>query len=182
MTLRTLFLGALGALALPLALAGCGPADTGGDMTVLTVTGAIGAPDREALNPDTDRYFAWAGFDFDDGRNFSRRELAGLPRHQIHINTDVAPAGAYEGPLLADVLDLAGADWTRDAVYAHALDGYASAIPLGPARQDGAILALTRNGEPLPLGGEGPLYVVFPEDAGADPGWYVWGLVLLSVE
>ena len=163
-------------------LASCGQRTDAPDMDMLTIAGAIGDPDRGAFDATADRYFAWLNADFPAARGLTRDELAALGQHTVAVaRDDAAPQGEYSGPLLTDVLELAGAEQAPEIV-ATALDGYSAAIPMDAAREAGAIVAIVRDGAPLPLGGPGPSVIIFPDAAAADPAWYVWGLVLISVE
>lgn len=176
MTRRALF------AALALLCAACGPREVDDSMALLTVSGAVEGVNRPAFDAASDRYFAWLGVDFPRARAFTRADLLGLPQHRLHVMSDAAPAGTYEGPRLADVLDLAEPEPGATQLLAYALDGYSAAIPLADARRSDAVVALVRDGAPLPLGGLGPAIIVFPDESGANPDWYVWGLVLISVE
>lgn len=174
-------IGGLCALAL-VVLSACAPGGDRDEMVVLTVAGAVEAPNRDGFDPETDRYLAWLGADFSAARTFTRMELARLPQTTLHTLSEALPAGAWEGPLLADVLERAQARADAQTVVARAMDGYSALIPIAEARESGAILALRRDGVALGVGGHGPAMIVFPDTAEASPDWYVWGLVLLSVE
>lgn len=169
-------------VAFALVAAACDPREAPESMTVLTVSGAVEEVNRPAFDAANDRYFAWLGVNFPRAHTFTRAELRGLPQHRLYVASDAAPPGAYEGPLLSDVLDLAEPEEGSTQLIAYALDGYSAAIPIEAVRRSGAILALRRDGSPLPLGGIGPAIIMFPDDAGADPAWYVWGAVLINVE
>lgn len=166
------------------ALAACSPPSAPGEqMVVVTIAGDLGAGNRGAFDAEADRYFAWLGADFPAGRGFTRPDLATLPQVTVQAaRADAAPPGAYEGPLLADVLNLTQPPEGAREILAFAIDGYSAAIPMETARDAGAILALRRDGEPLNIGGQGPAMIVFPDGANADPAWYVWGLVLIEIE
>lgn len=171
----------IGVLAAAL-LAACSPGAPSDPMTAVTVAGGITGGDRGAFDADQDKYFDWMGVTFDGARGFSRQELAAMPQHRLQAAPEALPPGVFEGPLLADVLERAGASRDSEAILAHAMDGYSAEIPMDAAREAGAIVALSRNGAPLSLGGAGPAMIVFPDAAQADPGWYVWALILITVE
>jgi hypothetical protein len=69
------------------------------------------------------------------------------------------------GPLLTDVLALAGAS-ANDASVLHmrAVDGYAPTLTIANARRYQYIVALRVDGAPLALGGLGPLWAVYEAD------------------
>lgn len=71
----------------------------------------------------------------------------------------------FAGPAFTDVLNKAG--FNGDTVTAESADGHAVAIPRTKLTSDGAILALTMNGAPLPPD-RGPFWIIFPYDRSAD--------------
>lgn len=89
-------------------------------------------------------------------------------------------------PLLA-VLDAAGA--TGDTITVTAVDEYAATVSRPDLEKHGALLATTLNGEPLTVESFGPLWLVFPYDAMADPAERkaytdrsVWSVVRIDVK
>ena len=74
-------------------------------------------------------------------------------------------AHALRGPLLLDVLALAGAVAGKDTrLTLRAVDGYAATITAGQARSQGFIVATHLDGKPMALGGLGPLWAVYEAD------------------
>ena len=153
---------------------------------LLTVTGVINNANRGAYDPDTDKFFGYNEVDFDQAAQFDYAALAAL--NMVKINADFPKGGdiqEYEGPLLADVLAAAGA--SGDKVTIQALDGYAVSMDAEEAIQQGAVVALKRNGAPLSIGGFGPTHVVFPRADRAeladmpDDNW-VWSIFHIKVE
>jgi hypothetical protein len=72
---------------------------------------------------------------------------------------------ALRGPLLLDVLALAGAPTApATRIGLRAVDGYAAAITLAQARAQGWIVATHLDGQPMALGGLGPLWAVYDAD------------------
>jgi hypothetical protein len=70
----------------------------------------------------------------------------------------------FEGVALGDLLAVVGAKGTR--VLATALNDYAVEIPLEEASLDAALLAFRMNGVELSVRDKGPIWVVYPYDAG----------------
>lgn len=68
----------------------------------------------------------------------------------------------FRGPKLAAVLSRLGARGTSiDAV---ALNDYTVSIPFSDAMEFAPILAVTRNGTPMPVRDKGPIFVIYPFD------------------
>lgn len=111
-----------------------------------------------------------------------RAMLVGLPQHEVTRTTDfLEGTNTWSGPLASDVLALAGV--TGETATATALDDYVSEIPVALMVEQGAILAIDLNGEPLPEE-FGPIWIAWPEGAGdaevIDHYW-VWSLATLDV-
>lgn len=66
----------------------------------------------------------------------------------------------YEGVLLRDLLDFAGANGTMLTIAA--LNDYSAEMTVADARSIDVILAYRRNGALMPVRRKGPLFVVFP--------------------
>jgi hypothetical protein len=159
------FLGsaALAAMAAPVATqaaaAGRGPA-------LLTVTGAIARSNRGPYNPALDQMMHKQQVSFDKAWVFDFAELAALPSRTIRPTLEYdAKAHELRGPLLLDVLARAGAH-TSDAskLLLRAVDGYAVELTGKQARSLGFIVATHLDGQPMPLGGLGPLWAVYDAD------------------
>lgn len=153
---------------------------------LITITGKIISPNRGALDPERDKLFAFHDVQFDEAAAFGRTTLSALP--QTTITTDFPAGGAHRdfaGPLLVDVLNAAGAE--GDTVQLMALDGYVIEAPLDELQDKGAVLALSRDGTPLAIGGLGPAQLVFPrverEDLKdmSDDLW-IWQIFHISVK
>lgn len=108
-----------------------------------------------------------------DGRQavLDRAALEALPQHEFSTETQWTwEEQRYSGPLLSDVLDLAGlpGPTSGGVIELVADDGYHSRIELGEAAQYFAptypIIATRINGAPFPLEENGPLWVMFPYD------------------
>jgi hypothetical protein len=92
--------------------------------------------------------------------------LAALPAVSIRptLEYDAKPH-ALRGPALTEVLALAGVH-LPDAgkVVLRAVDGYAVTLTGAQARSQRFIVATHLDGQPMPLGGLGPLWAVYDAD------------------
>lgn len=167
------FLGAtlsttLAASALPATAAA--QTGSGSGPVLLTITGAITRPNRGALDPALDQMMAKHKLGFNRACALDFGALARLPAQTIRptLEYDGKPH-TLRGPLLLDVLALAGARWgtnveanTRLAL--RAVDGYAAAVSIKQARAQRFIVATHLDGQPMALGGLGPLWAVYDAD------------------
>ena len=153
---------------------------------LLTVTGEIMNANRGGFDPDTDKFFGYNDVSFAQGAQFDYDALAALD--MVKVRADFPKGGdvqEFEGPLLADVLAAAGA--AGDKVTIQALDGYAVELDAEEAIQQGAVVALKRNGAPLSIGGFGPTHVVYPRAERADladmpDDTWIWSIFHIKVE
>jgi hypothetical protein len=163
---RFMGVAALGAAALPqLAQAQLAPKAQKGP-TVLTVSGLIGAGNRGALDPALDQMMAKQKIKFDKAQAFDFAALAALPAVTIKptLEYDNKPH-TLKGPLLADVLKASGVKLNdKTTVFARAVDGYAAQITAAELSKYRFIVATHMDGQPLSLGGLGPLWVVYDAD------------------
>jgi hypothetical protein len=91
----------------------------------------------------------------------------------------------FEGVSMRALMELVGAEGTE--VLATALNDYQSAIPMADFDRYIVVLALKRDGMPMPIRDKGPLFIVYPFDS--DPrlqteqyyGRAVWQLKELNV-
>jgi hypothetical protein len=135
---------------------------------LLTVTGAIGKPNRGPLDPVLDQMMAKQKLAFDKGRSFDFAALTALPATTVNPTLEYdQKKHALRGPLLADVLRAAGAG-EAGTLAMRAVDGYAPTISIADARKYGFIVATHLDGKPMPLGGLGPLWAVYEPDRFAD--------------
>lgn len=147
-------------------IAGCAQDDAGeaapltDDMTVLTVTGAIGESNRGDYDEFADAFFAFGGLEFERAYVFTRADLARLGMHELTLQRSNWPREVLlRGPYLRDVL--AEASPAGEIVFVRALDGYAAQFDLAALQASDAILAIEADGAPLSLGGRGPAWLVF---------------------
>jgi hypothetical protein len=159
-------IAALGAVALPeLAQAQLAPKAQKGP-TVLTVSGLIGAGNRAALDPALDQMMAKQKIKFDKAQAFDFAALAALPAVTIKptLEYDSKPH-TLKGPLLADVLKASGVKVNdKTTVFLRAVDGYAAQVTAAELAKYRFIVATHMDGQPLSLGGLGPLWAVYDAD------------------
>ena len=131
---------------------------------LLTVTGAIGRSNRGPMDPALDQMMHKQQLQFERAFTFDFAELTRLPARTIKptLEYDGKPH-TLRGPLLTDVLAQAGAANAGKAVL-RAVDGYAVELPLAQARSHGFIVATHLDGQPMALGGLGPLWAVYDAD------------------
>ncbi len=104
--------------------------------------------------------FGIYGETFDQAYTFTRSDLLALTQHEATVEYPDWPRPVtVRGPLLQDVLQQAGAE--GDTVMVQAVDGYSPEF-LRSDVNESFLLALEMEGEPLPHGGRGPLWLVFP--------------------
>ena len=166
-------------------LSACGePAATAdGEPVVLTVSGEITNPNRGPLDPVRDGMMTIRGMEFDRAREFTLSDLKALEPHTLSVAySNWSGERQFTGAALADVLMLAGAQGTT--LEFQALDGYGYAFQAAEIASD-FLLAYEMTGNPLDLGGYGPLWLVMPTDrspAGpeSDEG-LVWALYSIHI-
>ena len=89
--------------------------------------------------------------------------LAALPQRSITVTTPWYPeAHKFTGPLLRDVLALAGARGSR--IEAYALNDYRVTIPMEDVLQHPVILARLMDEQPMSVRDKGPLFIIYPFD------------------
>jgi hypothetical protein len=159
------FLGATALASLAVPGAATAAASARGPV-MLTVTGAIKGSNRGPLDPALDQMMHKQQVNFNSAYTFDFAELLRLRARSIRPTLEYdAKRHQLRGPLLADVLAQAGAPGGDQVkVVLRAVDGYAVAITLGEARKQGFIVATHLDGQPMPLGGLGPLWAVYDAD------------------
>ncbi|MRX06919.1 molybdopterin-dependent oxidoreductase [Pseudoduganella sp. FT25W] len=158
--LGTAALAGLSAAALPARAA------TAAGPTLLTVTGAIGKPNRGKLDPTRDVMMAKQKISFEQAHAFDYAALTALPAVSIKptLEYDAKPH-TLRGPLLLDVVQAAGAKLGDDTkLILRAVDGYAAAVTVAQARAQRWIVATQMDGAPMALGGLGPLWALCDAD------------------
>jgi hypothetical protein len=140
----------------PARAAGAGCA---GWLTILTVGGLVGAPNREAVDPDRDRLFNHNNINFQKARQFTAAGLAGLTRKTVTANFRGRDMTA-SGPLLHEVLAAAAPEAAAKTARLFALDGYAADVALADVESQQWILAMEDNGQGFAIGQLGPLFAM----------------------
>ena len=161
---RQFLAAALAASALP-AGARTAPAVMRGP-ALLTVTGSVDKPNRGPFDAMRDQMMHKQKISFERARAFDFTALANLPAHTIRPTLEYdGKAHALRGPLLVDVLKAAGAPEEDDVrLLLRAVDGYAAALPVAQARAQRLIVATHLDGQPMALGGLGPLWAIHDAD------------------
>ena len=159
------FLGsAAPAGALPLAGQAAQPSGRG--PALLTVTGAIAHGNRGPLDPVLDQMMHKQQISFSKAWAFDHAALLQLTPQTIRptLEYDAKPH-TLRGPLLLDVLARAGARVDdRTVLVLRAVDGYNVELTGEQARKRRFIVATHIDGNPMPLGGLGPLWAVYDAD------------------
>jgi hypothetical protein len=152
---------------------------------ILTLYGAIDRVDRGPMDPATEPLFARYGIEFETACVLNFGAMDALDQHTIR--TDFPAGGdvhAFTGPLVRDVLAIGGV--TGGTLVITALDGYQREIPVALMTEHDVIFAIRKDGDDLPLGGLGPVMLVWPR--GTDPALadmsdddWVWGVLAIEV-
>ena len=159
------FLGAA-AIAGAFPIAGHAAQPSGRGPALLTVTGAIAHGNRGPLDPALDQMMHKHQVTFTQARAFDYPSLLALTPQTIRptLEYDGKPH-VLRGPLLLDVLARAGATLNdRTILVLRAVDGYNVELPVAQARARRFIVATHIDGNPMPLGGLGPLWAVYDAD------------------
>ncbi|MDP3702716.1 MAG: molybdopterin-dependent oxidoreductase [Hylemonella sp.] len=138
--------------------------------TLLTVSGAIGRGNRGPLDKALDQMMVKQQLAFDRAHTFDFEALRALPAVTIRPTLEYdAKVHTLRGPLLSQVVEATGArvDNTLKLVL-RAIDGYNVTLTLAQTRRYRFIVATHLDGQPLALGGLGPLWAVFDADRHAD--------------
>jgi hypothetical protein len=164
------FLAALGTTALATTAGPAAAATSTNSPALLTVTGAIGRGNRGPLDKALDQMMVKQQLAFDRAHTFDYRTLTSLPAVSIRPTLEYDnKVHALRGPLLGQVIEATGArmDNTLKLVL-RAIDGYTVNLTLAQARRYRFIVATHLDGQPMPLGGLGPLWAVFDADRHPD--------------
>jgi hypothetical protein len=159
------FLGAA-AVAGTFPIAGQAAQPSGRGPTLLTVTGAIARSNRGPLDPALDQMMHKHQVTFTKAYGFDYADLQAVPAQTIRptLEYDGKPH-TLRGPLLTDVLARAGAVLNNKTILVlRAVDGYNVELPLAQARARRFIVATHVDGNPMSLGGLGPLWAVYDAD------------------
>ncbi len=153
---------------------------------IVTVSGEVSATNREAWDEFADAFFNTHDVEFEKARAFDLSMLEALGMKKLTVSYPEWPGKiTFEGPLLSDILNEAGA--TGSNMVVRALDGYAPEIPMSDIEKYPVILALKANGEYLGLGDRGPAWLVYPRNdypelAEEDDSKFVWSVYSIEVQ
>jgi hypothetical protein len=161
--------------------------------TLLTVTGAIGKPNRGKLDPVRDQMMYKQKLSFERAHGFDYAALSALPSIAIKPTLEYdAKAHGLSGPLLVDVMKAAGANLNGTTrLVLRAVDGFAVTVTVAQATAQRYIVATHLDGAPMALGGLGPLWAVYDADKVAEMaakplterfGLCPWGLYHIDVQ
>lgn len=133
---------------------------------LLTVSGAIGAGNRGPLDPALDRLLAKQNVAFNKAHTFDAAALAALTRVTIKPTLEYdSKRHSLQGPALLDVMKASGVKVSaKTAFLLRAIDGYAVLLDAAEAARRRFIIATHIDGQPMALGGLGPLWVVYEAD------------------
>jgi len=133
---------------------------------LLTITGAIARSNRGPLDPVRDQMMFKQKLAFSRAFALDFTTIAALPAQTIHPTLEYDnKVHSLRGPLLTDVLALAGPQVSNGSkVLLRAVDGYAAAVPMAQLRAWRFIVATQLDGQPMALGGLGPLWAVVDAD------------------
>lgn len=160
-----------------------------GGSALVTVVGQIEKPNRGPMDPFTDELFAKLVDPFDKARAFDLADLQALPQHEMTVTYPEweGVSHSFRGPLVGDVLAVAGATGTK--VMVMAVDGYFADYERAVLEKAGFILALSVDGQPLGLGGHGPTWLMVSPDiepafADGQPSLagLAWAVIYLQVD
>lgn len=103
----------------------------------------------------------------DDRADFDMDMLAALPQHSFSTsNPWYKESKKFTGPLLRDVLALAGAQGSM--LKAEALNNFKVDIPMADTQQFPMVLARLMDDKPMPTREKGPLFIVYPFDTNTE--------------
>jgi hypothetical protein len=133
---------------------------------VLTVTGLIGRTNRGPLDKLLDQLMSKHGLQFERAFSFDLSVLADLPQVNIRptLEYDARPH-QLRGPLMIDVLRMAGV--SKDGttrITLRGIDGYAPVLTLADMSAHDFIVATHIDGQPMAIGGLGPLWAIYEAD------------------
>ena len=164
------FIAALGGTALTTVSPPAAAADTNNGPALLTVTGAIGRGNRGPMDKALDQMMAKLQISFDRAHTFDYNALKALPAVSIRPTLEYDnKVHTLRGPLLSQVIEATGARMdSSHKLVLRAIDGYTVPLTLAQVRRYRFIVATHLDGQPMPLGGLGPLWAVFDADRHPD--------------
>ncbi|WP_299637302.1 hypothetical protein [uncultured Ruegeria sp.] len=155
---------------------------------LLTLGGAVSETNLPARGQNDGGLLSYLEVTHDGAAGFDAAMLDGLEQFEITI-----PYGApgnerdhrFSGPLLSDVMTMAGAE--GKTALPMALDGYQAAIDWNSITTYKPIIATHSDGAPMGIGGYGPTMIVFPPTENVDQSakqaaQQVWAIAYIAVE
>lgn len=133
---------------------------------LLTITGAIRNTNRAPFNPALDQMMKKHKVTFEKAFSLDFTALTALPVRTIRATLEYdGKVHVLRGPLLTDVLELAGAALSdKSGLAMRAVDGYVVSMTAAQARAQRVIVATHLDGQPMALGGLGPLWAMIDAD------------------
>ncbi|WP_164658622.1 hypothetical protein [Tropicibacter sp. Alg240-R139] len=155
---------------------------------LVTLGGAVSHSNLPARGTDDGGLFGFLEVEYDAAVGLDTAMLGDLPQQTITIPygpEDNQRDYVFSGPVLADVMALAGA--SGKSALPMAMDGYQAEIPWDMIERLNPILATHADGAPMGIGGFGPTMVVFPptnntKDAEAIPSMQVWAIAYIGIK
>ncbi|WP_426207731.1 molybdopterin-dependent oxidoreductase [Massilia sp. TWP1-3-3] len=156
------FMGAALAASAPFSAAAPASAPATAGPALLTVSGAIARANRGAVDPTRDLMMFKQKVQFAAARTFDFASLLSLPATTNRTTLEYdAKVHVLRGPLLTDVLAIAGARPAGGVqLLLRGVDGYVAALTVAQARAQRFIVATHLDGQPMALGGLGPLWAI----------------------
>lgn len=133
---------------------------------LLTISGAIGKPNRGKLDPVRDQMMSKQKVSFENAHAFDFAAIAALPAITIKPTLEYdGKTHTLSGPLLLDVVKAAGGKLNDNSkLLLRAVDGYVAGVTVAQARAQRYIVATHLDGAPMALGGLGPLWAIYDAD------------------
>ncbi|WP_238946261.1 molybdopterin-dependent oxidoreductase [Vandammella animalimorsus] len=131
----------------------------------------LSTPAQHERQPNADPVLLRIQAPWHDALDLTEQDLLALPQVEVRTSTSWTDGvRSFQGPLLRDVLKLAGRE--RDVQNMHllakSLNDYHAQIPASDAWKWNVIIALRMNGHPLSRRDKGPLWIIYPRDSHAE--------------
>lgn len=156
------------------------------DAVILHVTGPAVLQTNRGGGADSfkDALLYFHDAQFQKAATFTLRDLRELENRTIEYKnpTRWPEPHTFTGPLLQHVLEACDAAGGSEVVVT-GLDGYASTLPMADVEKHSMLLAHSMDSRCIPIGGRGPLYLMFQATGQKDMGISrtVWGVFHIHV-
>ena len=156
------------------------------DAVILHITGpAVRKPNRGGgADRFRDALLYFHDAQFQKASTFTLRDLRELENHNLEYKNPARwpEPHTFTGPFLQDVLEACDAGDGAEVVVT-GLDGYASTLSMADVKKHGMLLAHSLDHRCIPIGGRGPLYLMFQDAEQKDMGisQTVWGVFQIHV-